>query len=238
MGAALSAGDGIILGIMGFNAGTNNSPPTFAVSDSVNGSWGSAEVLTVTLAYGGTQGVRYSLWAFPNSGAGTPVITITISFTQQTNVKANMGALAAAFSGLATTSVYDTGAAATGTGTAPASGNVSPATGASSELMIGCYLDAGEGTTLSVGNVNGSAGTLAGKHDADSGKWQGLLEYRDAGSSGGTPSAAAVSTGSPTEWGMLGAVFTLSGAAAVIPPGLGPVPSMQEPFLTDWALAR
>jgi len=230
LGAALSAGDVIVLGIAGFTTNGTAAIPTFAVSDSVNGSWGSAQAATVTdnTTYPPNAG-RNSVWVRANSGAGTPVITVTPTFTG--GGTANIGLQVLAGTGLATASVVDTTAATEGTGSSPSSGNVSPATGAASEMMVGCYLDWGEGTTLSAGNINGAAATLAGKHDADGGRWQGLMEYADSGSSGGTPSATASSTGTPGTWGMFGVVLNLAASAAV-PPGLGPVVGLGEAVMT------
>ena len=218
LGAALTAGDLIVLSIMGFNTqSSGNTPPTFAVSDSVNGSWGSGEVKTLTWFTAG----RGSLWAFANSGAGTPVITLTATFNQGSSSPCNVGLQVAAFSGIATTSAFDTGAAASGTANTANSGAVSPATAAGSELMVGCYVDSGEGTTLSVGNINSVAATLTGKHDADGGRWQGLFEHGDAGSSGGTPSATASTTGTLVGgWAMIGGVFKLAAGAAQDTPEL------------------
>jgi len=232
IGTALSAGDLIVLSIMGFNTTTNNSPPTFAVSDTVNGSWGSRELETVTFAIGTSSG-RASLWAFENTGAGTPTFTITKTWAGGSGC--STGAQAAAFSGMVTTAPLDTGVAATGNNSSPASGNVSPATGAASELMVGCYVDAGYGTTLGAGNINAVGATLAGKHDADSGRWQGLFEYGDSGSSGGTPAATVTDSGTSV-WGMIAAVFKITGAAAVIPPGLGPVVQMDafQTYVLGW----
>lgn len=223
LGAALTTGDLIVLSIMGFNTDNSGNAPTFAVSDSVNGSWGSAELVTGTFILT-PNAARYSVWAFPNTASGTPTITVTVTFVG--GGVANLGCQCAAFSGIATSSAFDTGHGASGTGGSPSSGNVSPATAAANELMVGCYVDAGEGTTLSAGNINAVGATLAGKHDVDGGRWQGLFEYGDSGSSGGTPSATATSTGSPTGTGMIGAVFKLSGVAG-IPPGLGPSMQMQ-----------
>jgi hypothetical protein len=227
LGAALSTGDLIVLGIMGLNTTSGNAAPTFAVSDSVNGSWGSGEVKTGTFNVDGNVNARYSLWAFPNSASGTPVITITVSWTGG-GTGVNFGTDCAGFSGIATTSATDTSAGASGTGASPSSGAVSPATGAANELMVGLYLDGGENTTLSVGNISGSTATLAGKHDADGGKWQGLFEYGDAGSSGGTPSATATSTTPNTGWGMLAAVFKLSGGTPATVTSVG-LPTLEAP---------
>ncbi len=208
LGAALSSADCIVLGIACLGTFGSDSTPTFAVSDSVNGSWGSAEISTTTYASPGLGTARASLWVLPNSGAGTPVVTVTITGTFATDYFG--GLQVAAFSGLATSTPKDTAIAATNTDGSPTSGAVSPATGAANELMVGCYLDHGYNTTLSVGNINGVAATLAGKHDADGGHWQGLLEYGDSGNSGGTPAATVTTTGTP-QWAMIGAVLKLAG---------------------------
>lgn len=205
MGTAVSAGDLLVLTYVTLHT-IGSGAVTYSVSDSVNGSWGSGEVVGNNWTVAALN-ARTSVWSFPNSGAGTPVITITLTGTNTD--KFNVGTQCAAFSGIATTTATDSTAAASGTGGSPTTGNVAPATGAANELMITAYMDAGEGTTLTAGNINGSASTLAGKHDADSGKWQGLFEYGDSGNSGGTPAGTATSTGTPSGWGILAAVFKL-----------------------------
>ncbi len=157
VGTALSAGDLIVLGITALDA-NGGANPTFAVSDSVNGSWGSAQVVTRAWTVA-TFPTRTSVWVFPNTGSGTPVITVTFTGTGAPLMSG--GLQVAAFSGMATSSAFDTGASATGATANPSSGAVSPATGAASELMIGMYFDQGENTTLSVGNINGVGATLA-----------------------------------------------------------------------------
>src|SRR5215470_16528875 len=74
VGTALSSGDLILFAIFAatINSGTT---PTFAVSDSVNGAWGSAEAQTATSSSGTNNG-RASIWLFPNTAAGTPTMTV------------------------------------------------------------------------------------------------------------------------------------------------------------------
>jgi len=228
LGTAISAGDAVVLSMTALPTTGTGASPTFSVSDSVNGAWGSRELSTVTWAIGALN-ARTSAWVFENSGAGTPVVTVTITGT--TSITYQGGMQVAAFSGIATATPKDASAAATGTGTSPTTGAVSPATGAANELMVGIYMDQGEGTTLTAGLLNGISPTGSFKHDADSGKWQGLLEYGDSGSSGGTPSATFTTTGAPSGWGVNAIVLKITGGAPVIPPGLGPVVGMPEPHM-------
>jgi hypothetical protein len=230
---AYSAGDLIVLGITALDPNPPDGPGTFTVSDSVNGSWGSGEVLTKSWVVA-TFKVRTSIWAFPNSAAGTPVITITLATNANS---ANIGLQVMAFSGIVTTSPFDTGGSGNAATANASSGAVSPATGAANELMVGFYADGGENITLAVGNINGSTATLAGKHESDASKYEALFEYGDAGSSGGTPTAT-ITQASNTGWAMLAAVFKITGGAAVIPPGLGPVVGMPEWAHLDTAMMR
>lgn len=207
LGTALSSGDAIVLHIGAFNTAGGNPAPTFAVSDSVNGSWGSAEAATGTVALG-TQNARGSIWIFPNSAAGTPTITVTFTATGGSGI--NFGLQVAAFSGVVTSSPTDATAAGNGTGTTATSGNTSTSTTAANELMVGAYWDAGENDTLTAGNIAGAAATLAGKHDADGGKWEGLFEYGDSGASSGTPSATVTVSATNSGWVMVAAVFKVT----------------------------
>ncbi|HLZ32203.1 MAG TPA: hypothetical protein VKV73_33185 [Chloroflexota bacterium] len=205
LGAAVTAGDLLVLTIMGFQAISGDATPTFSVSDSVNGSSGWAEDATRTFTLAGPTPARCSVWTKPNSGAGTPVVTVTI-LTATGQIQG--GLQVAAFSGLATSAQVDVAASATAASGSPSSGAVA-ATGAANELMIGAYFDTGENTTLGAGNINGAAATLTGKHQLDAGKWQGLLEHADSGSSGGTPTATSTTTGTPT-WALIAVVYKLA----------------------------
>lgn len=206
LGAALSAGDLIVLHINCTSSGSATAP-TYTVSDSVNGSWSSTADKTITDSDGG-QGGRQSVFSFPNSAAGTPTITITTTFPTS-----GFGmAQCAAFSGLATSNAVDVTAAGTGTGTNDSTGASSNTTGAN-ELVIGVYCDGGYGTTL----TKDAAFTLTGKHDADSGNGQVLMEHKDSGSSG-TAQTATASSNTSTTWMMSEVVYKLSGAAAVAGP--------------------
>lgn len=233
MGGAISAGDLIVLAILSATSGP--APATFSVSDSVNGTTGWTEIKTGTYTPFAVQ-TRLSLWATPNSGAGTPTATITMNGTGANTYTA--GLMLVAFSGLATSSPVDTSPSFTnGTAGTLSTGAVSPATGAANELFVAFNADIGDNTTLASGLINGASATLTGKHDNDAGTWQGIMEHADSGSSGGTPSATVTSTGSSV-WGMLGAIFKLSGAASTIPPGLGPVVGMPEWSHFDTAMTR
>lgn len=219
LAAAASSGDALVLCILGFNSGVSGGGgtdiPTFAVSDSVNGSTGWAETKTQTaLGMAGVFAARQSTWLRPNSAAGTPVITVTFTVIG-VNSRVTGGLMCAAFSGLVTSSPLDTSAsanAAAGANSSPDSGAVSPATAAANELVIGHYNDLGDNVTLAAGLIGGSAATLAGKHESDGNFWEGLLEYRDSGSSGATPHAT-VTPGGATNWLMLEAVLAITGGA-------------------------
>jgi hypothetical protein len=212
LGAAATAGDCLLLAVGSLETGSH-AAPTFTVSDSVNGAW-SIEAVTATTTVVGLN-FRSSIWLFPNTSSGTPVITVTVHGGAGHTY--NVGMHCASLTSIVTTSPLDTSASGTGVSTSPSSGAVSPATSAGTEFMIGAYWDAGEGTTLTVGNIAGSAATLMGKHDADGGKWQGLIEYGDTGGSGSTPSATASSSGSAT-WIMLGAVLKVTGGGGAAGP--------------------
>lgn len=214
-GAAVSAGDLLLIACGSLVVTGGGSVTSFSISDNINGAWGSVEVATGTFVVVGLN-AKFSLFAFPNSGAGTPTVTVTTTFTG--GGLANLGMQYAAFSGIVTSAPLDTKAVTAGTGANGSSGAVSPATFAANELMVGAYWDAGEGIALSVGNIAGSAASLAGKHDSDGGKWEGLLEYGDSGSGGGTP-AATITNSANNGYGVIGAVFKIIGGAPAAPIG-------------------
>jgi hypothetical protein len=204
LGAAVSSGDMLALHAITLNTGA--APfPSISVSDSVNGAWGTADV-TITQSVVGL-GERQSIFTFPNSAAGTPVITVTVGNTSTNSV--NVGLQCAAFSGMVAALPFDVGVAATGTSSTPSSGATS-ATSAANELVLGCYGDYGENQTI----TEGAGYTLAGKHASDGGKYEALMEYKDSGSSGSTPSAGVTLPGSNTGWAMLAAVYKIIGGAA------------------------
>lgn len=214
LGAAVSAGDLLTLHITAFN-NTDTAVITFGtVSDSVNGNWGAADQTVTQSILGLTQ--RQSVYSFPNSGAGTPVITV--SQTNANGRACNVGLECAAFSGIVTTAPKDVSVVATGTSATPSSGAVA-ATAAANELVVGCYGDYGENDTI----TEGATFTLAGKHASDAGRWEGLMEYKDSGSSGSTPSADVTLSATNTGWSMFAVVYKVTAGAAQIPPGLGPV---------------
>jgi hypothetical protein len=203
-GVATQAGDRIVVGVI--TQGTSSSTaPTFTVSDNKN-SGNYTEDKTQTWVYPGANDTRQSAFSKTVTVAGSTTVTITISNGS------NGGAQLGVFTGLQTSDPgSDVGAAGTGSGTAATSGNAT-ATGAASELVVGFCQDLGEGCTLTAGNINGSAATLAGAHQTDGGNWQGLMEYGDSGSSGSTPAATATK-GASTSWGMIEVVYKLAGSA-------------------------
>src|SRR6185312_4092293 len=69
--SAVSSGDLLLCAV---RVGDDTGTDTISVSDSVNGSWGSA-LGTHSVTGMGTL----AIYAFDNSGAGTPVVTITQS---------------------------------------------------------------------------------------------------------------------------------------------------------------
>jgi hypothetical protein len=202
-GVATQVGDRIIVGVI--QQGSGGTAPTFSVSDNQN-SGNYTEDRTQSWAYPGASTTRQSAFSKTVTTAGATTVTIAITGG------GNGGANVAVFTGLQTSDPGgDVAAAATGSGTAASSGS-SAATGAASELVVGFCHDLGEGTTLTAGNIGGSAATLTGKHDVDGGNWEGLMEHGDSGASGATPSAT-VTKGASTAWGMLEVVYKLSGVA-------------------------
>jgi hypothetical protein len=209
LGAAVSSGDLLVFAVGA--ASTSGAAPTYSVSDSVNGSWSATADASVTWA-DASNTARLSVYSFPNSAAGTPVITVTVT----TSVSTFGGLQCAAYSGIATSSQKDTSGAGSGTG-ATASSGATGSESASSELVVGAYHDLGYGTTL----TKDAAYTQRGKHDADGNFWQGLFEDK---SSSGSTDTATTSTGSTT-WGQVAVVYKLSGGAAA-----GPIARFIEPL--------
>lgn len=209
LGAAVSAGDLLVLHAVVLNQ-LDLTNPTITASDSVNGAWSATADQTVTQTIV-SLAERQSVFSFANSGSGTPVITVTVSNTGGRNM--NVGLHCAAFSGIATTTPKDVSTVGTGTSATPSSG-ATAATGAANELVLGCYGDYGEGDTITAG----SSYTLAGKHDADAGRWEGLMEYKDSGSSGTTPSADVTLSATNTGWAMLAVVYKITGGGGSTAP--------------------
>lgn len=216
LGAAVSAGDRIVVNII--CSGRTGTTPTFSVTDSVNGVATYTEDATHTYNDGGGNATRHSVFSLANSGAGTPVVTVKF---QNLSASGFGGFEAAAFSGLLTTDPgSDVSAGASGSSTTPSSG-ATTATAAANELVVGAYGDLGYGATISAG----TGFTLAGKHDADGSFWEGLLEYKDSGTSGTTQTATATTSVTAT-WDMLAAAYKLatSGSSGTIAANL---PSLQ-----------
>jgi hypothetical protein len=203
LSAAVSAGDLLVLHVVELNT-VLTTIPTVTVSDSVNGAWGAADDTVTDTAF--SRGERQSVFSFPNSGAGTPVITVTVGNTGADAV--NVGLQCLAFSGIVTTSPKDVAAHAIGTSSTPSSG-ATGATGAANELVLGFYGDYGDNVTI----TEGSGYTLAGKHQSDGGKYEALAEYKDSGSSGSTPSADATLSAGGGEWSMFAVVYKATAGA-------------------------
>lgn len=210
LGAAVSAGDLLVLHVVALNQIDTTTPSITAISDSVNGSWSTTADETATSTFFHAE--RQSVFSFPNSGAGTPVISVTLSNTGSRNM--NVGLQCAAFSGIVTSSPKDVSVVGSGTSSSPASG-ATAATGAANELVLGCYADYGENSTI----TEGGTFTLAGKHQLDSGKYQALMEYKDSGGSGSTPSSDVTLSASNGGWEMFAVVYkVIAGGGVVVRP--------------------
>lgn len=204
LGAAVSAGDMLSLHVIALN-GTDTTTPSFtAISDSVNGSWSTTPDSTATSTFYHAE--RQSVFSFPNSGAGTPVITVTLS--NAGGFPMNVGLQCAAASGLLTAAPLDVAVPGTGSSSTPSSG-ATGATAAANELVLGFYGDYGEGTTI----TEGAGYTLAGKHASDGGKYQALMEYKDSGSGGSTQTAGVTLSGAVGGWKMFAVVYKITGGA-------------------------
>lgn len=214
LGAAASSGDLLVCGIhSGHSVANGDAAPTISISDSVNGAWASGNAVSTTYVEPGAGNVTEALWCFPNSAAGTPLITVTTTFTGGHSALCT-GLMCAAYSGIATSSPIDTSATSTGTGS-PATSTASGTETAANELVVGIYGDFGYGTSL----TKDAAFTARGQHDSDSNFFEGLLEDKN---SSGTTDTATVTTGGSTTWAMVEVVYKLPGGAAGLPPGLGP----------------
>lgn len=217
LGAAVSAGDRIVVAVLAFNVGGTSPFPTVTVTDSVNaGNYQEDATLTWT-----ELGVaaRFSVFSKGNSGAGTPTVTATQTNGGVSNSNVHGGLQVAAWSGLSTAddgTGVDKTAIATGTA-ATASSGATATTTAANELAVGAYVDLGEGTTITAD----AAFTLRGKHDGDGVSFQGLLEDKDSGSSGSAITATAgTGEGSSNGWGQAAVVYKLAGGAAQDTPEL------------------
>lgn len=210
LGAAVSVGDLLVLHVIALNQLDTTIPSITAISDSVNGAWSTTADSTATSTFYHAE--RQSVFSFPNSGLGTPVITVTLSNTGGRNM--NVGLQCAAFSGIVTTSPLDVAVPGSGTSATPSSG-ATGATGAANELVVGAYGDFGEGVTI----TEGAGFTLAGKHASDGGKYEGLLEYKDSGSSGSTQTAGVTLGATTGGWKMFAVVYKITGGGASGPVG-------------------
>gem|GEM_PF-2920339 len=139
--AALGTGNRLIVQV---GVWANPNATATAVSDSVG------DVFTQVTSFVASEGTQLSVWTAPvTGGAGQrPVITVTGSAT------ADIGVVAAEYSGLVTTGTgVDTAAHATGTTTTAAtvSSGSTAATQGDNELAVGLYTDSGFGDTLTAG---------------------------------------------------------------------------------------
>lgn len=210
MGAAVTAGDRLILNVMGFNSTANDAAPTYTVTDSVNaGNWN--EDKTQTWTVGTNQGVRQSVFSRANSAAGTPVITLHITVAAGGAIG---GMECLAYSGLLTSDPgVDVTSAGNGVSTAPSSGATAVTT-AANELAYGGYVDAGDNvTTISAGGTF----TQRGKHQADGGHYEASSEDEDSGASGSTITSTTGVTSS-AEWGQITVVYKLAAGGVAAAP--------------------
>lgn len=212
MGAAVSAGNWLWCVVVLYPTTGTATPSAPTISDSVNGAWSTTAIDSVPYTDGTTH-VYAGVFAFPNSAAGTPVVTVT-------SVNTNQGAIGvAAHSGLATTAITDGKTHAIGSGGNAASGSTS-ATTAGNELVFGVYLDDG----WTIGVVSG-AGTGFTERDFLGSNSFGELEIedKDSGTSGTTQSAALGGghpTGGTVTWAEFCIVVALAGGAPDPAPGL------------------
>lgn len=201
LGTALTSGDCIILSV--FALDTSVAPTFSGITDTVNGSWSSTPDKTQTFTVAGLL-CRHSVYSFPNSGAGTPTISVTVNITSGTTHNGGMSCVA--YSGLATSSALDVAAAGTGTAS-PATSGATSATGGANELVVGAYIDAGDGLTLT---ADGTC-TQRGKHDADTHAWESMMEDKDSGTAGSTPTCTVTMSAASAGYSMMTLVYKLPG---------------------------
>lgn len=219
-GASLASGDRCIVTVVGTGpngtSGTNIAP-TFSVSDG-GGSY-HEDVTRAFYVSAFTCWLRISIFSRSMTSSGTPSISVVVTNTGTGTNNPFGGIQVAAFSGLDTT--LSTAADATGSRDTIANSGGNPTVTASSsttaanELVVSAYGDGGDGVTLT---GESSPSTTAGKHDNDSSNYEALLQYKDSGSSGSTPTSTATSSGAT--WCMAQVVYklastTTTGTAAI-----------------------
>lgn len=213
LGAATVVGDRIVV-VCGI-AETTGTVVSYTVNDNRNSGNYTQDATFSPGTDSNGNAVRLSFFSKSVTVAGTTTVTVHIS-----NPAAHFmfgGNQAAIFTGLQVADpAADVSAGAKGESTTPSSG-ATGATTAANELVVGGYQDTGWGTTLSVG----SGYTLAGKHDNDGGNWEGLLEYKDSGASGGTQTATANAAAS-TSWRIGAVVYKIAGGGGPSPQTVNP----------------
>lgn len=158
-----------------------------------------------------TNGVKMSIASLPNLGStGNRTITPTPSV-------GTMLALAVLeYSSLPTSSAADgakAGASNFGnTGGLPSSGNVSPATGAANELVLGVLYDSG-GSPTGAFQTFVEGGGFTKRQNPSIGF---LVEDQDSGASGSTPAATFTSDKAFTYWLAAAVVYKIAAAGGVL----------------------
>lgn len=224
VGAAVSSGDRIVVGVMARKSGA--TPPTPSITDSVNGATTYTEDTFTTFNDGASQ-CRTSIFSLANSAAGTPTLTVVSSGSLG-------GFMVVAYSGLLTSDPgTDKATGAAGVGGTPSSG-ATAATTAANELAVGAYLDSGWGTGYTSASV-GAGYTFRGTHGNDGANYQALAEDKDSGASGSAITANLSTSFASITWGMLAAVYKLAGAGGGFDPSTVPW-SVQLPEATSVAV--
>lgn len=145
------------------------------VEDSVNGVWSLAKFVD-----GGANPGIGAIYYFPNTGEGTPTVTVTFSGSA-----GGRRLIVSEYSGLDLTAPFDVGAGQgqtnTGTGTDAVTSGAVAATAAANELVYG-------GTNVTTTTVTAGTDFTARFNNGVSGKVT-TVEDKDSGAAGTTPAA-------------------------------------------------
>lgn len=182
----------------------NPAATVTSVSDSAG------DVFTKVTDMTASDSTQMSIWTAPvTAGAGkTPVITVTPSAT------AEVGVVAAEYSGLATTGTgvdVQTHASGTTAAAGTASSGTTPATVGGSELAIGFYADSGFGDTLTAGAGYTQRANIAPTNDLE-------MLVQDKAVAAGTTVSSTFGTGANTTWQAAVVVFRPTTTSTAAPP--------------------
>jgi len=190
LGAAVQAGDRIVVFVFNSSGGAQ----THTVTDNLNaGSY----TQDVSLLNGGNNN-KWMIFSKANSLAGTP--TVKVAVTSGTG-----GFCVAAYSGTSTTDGATDGTAGAFTPSATPTSGATAATTAANELVVGGYGDFGWSKTISAG----SGFTLRGKFQGG-GSYEGAIEDKDSGASGGTQTATFSLDSAPPTCGVVCVVYKVA----------------------------